>query len=254
MISSKAKQPELHVPLDGLHHRARRRRRRWRSYFGEAPVEPEGLRADDGHGPLHEVPRRRDEAWWEDVYYWKTPTRTAATTAGRTARTTRNGRRPGRRSRASGRLSVGRDGRRDASRRLAVGRGGGSLASSTGTRARGSRCCSRPRSAGSSSSTSASLVVLFLSAFWQVETFTADIVRTCTLDNFRELWERPVYRDVAWRTIRMASPSRSPTRCSRSRSRTTWRGSPRRASRNCCSSRCCCRSGRATSSGSTRGG
>ena len=50
-----------------------------------------------------------------------------------------------------------------------------------------------------------SLFVLFLSAFWQTEEFTADIVRTFTLDNFRELWEREVYRDVAWRTIRMAS-------------------------------------------------
>ena len=49
-----------------------------------------------------------------------------------------------------------------------------------------------------------SLFVLFLSAFWQVETFTADLVRTFTLDNFRELFERDVYRDVAWRTIRMA--------------------------------------------------
>jgi putative spermidine/putrescine transport system permease protein len=49
-----------------------------------------------------------------------------------------------------------------------------------------------------------SLFVLFLSAFWQVETFTAEIVHTFTLDNFRELWDRPVYREVAWRTIRMA--------------------------------------------------
>ncbi len=49
-----------------------------------------------------------------------------------------------------------------------------------------------------------SLFVLFLSAFWQVETFTAELVRTFTLDNFREILERDVYRDVAWRTIRMA--------------------------------------------------
>ena len=30
-------------------------------------------------------------------------------------------------------------------------------------------------------------------------------MHTFTLDNFRTLWERDVYRDVAWRTIRMAA-------------------------------------------------
>ena len=32
--------PELHVPLDGLHHHARTCRRRWPQYFGEAPANP----------------------------------------------------------------------------------------------------------------------------------------------------------------------------------------------------------------------
>jgi putative spermidine/putrescine transport system permease protein len=49
-----------------------------------------------------------------------------------------------------------------------------------------------------------SLAVLLLSAFWQTEEFTAELVRTFTLDNFRELYEQDVYRDVTWRTVRMA--------------------------------------------------
>jgi putative spermidine/putrescine transport system permease protein len=50
-----------------------------------------------------------------------------------------------------------------------------------------------------------SLVVLLLSAFWDTDPFTAEVVRVFTLDNFRELFERDLYRDVAWRTIRMAA-------------------------------------------------
>jgi putative spermidine/putrescine transport system permease protein len=49
-----------------------------------------------------------------------------------------------------------------------------------------------------------SLVVLLFSAFWDTDPFTAEVVREFTLDNFRELFERELYRDVAWRTIRMA--------------------------------------------------
>jgi putative spermidine/putrescine transport system permease protein len=50
-----------------------------------------------------------------------------------------------------------------------------------------------------------SLVVLLLSAFWDTDPFTAEVVRQFTLDNFRDLVSRDVYRDVAWRTIRMAA-------------------------------------------------
>jgi putative spermidine/putrescine transport system permease protein len=50
-----------------------------------------------------------------------------------------------------------------------------------------------------------SLVVLLLAAFWQTDEFTSEVVHTFTLDNFRTLWEREVYRDVAWRTIKMAA-------------------------------------------------
>src|SRR6187402_3450117 len=49
-----------------------------------------------------------------------------------------------------------------------------------------------------------SLVVLLVSAFWDTDPFTAEIIRTPTLENFQTIIERPVYRDVAWRTIQMA--------------------------------------------------
>jgi putative spermidine/putrescine transport system permease protein len=50
-----------------------------------------------------------------------------------------------------------------------------------------------------------SLFVLLLAAFWETNEFTSEVVHTFTLDNFRTLWEREVYRDVAWRTIKMAA-------------------------------------------------
>jgi putative spermidine/putrescine transport system permease protein len=50
-----------------------------------------------------------------------------------------------------------------------------------------------------------SLAVLLVASFWQTDPFTSEVVHTFTLDNFRNLWERDVYRHVAWRTIRMAA-------------------------------------------------
>jgi putative spermidine/putrescine transport system permease protein len=50
-----------------------------------------------------------------------------------------------------------------------------------------------------------SLAALLVASFWQTDPFTAEVVHTFTLDNFRTLWERDVYRHVAWRTIRMAA-------------------------------------------------
>ncbi len=49
-----------------------------------------------------------------------------------------------------------------------------------------------------------SLVVLLFSAFWETDDFTGEIVRNFTLDNFRDIVERDVFRDVAIRTILMA--------------------------------------------------
>jgi putative spermidine/putrescine transport system permease protein len=50
-----------------------------------------------------------------------------------------------------------------------------------------------------------SLFVLLLSSFWTSDPFTAEIVRDFTLDNFRRIFETPVYREVAVRTVVMAA-------------------------------------------------
>jgi putative spermidine/putrescine transport system permease protein len=50
-----------------------------------------------------------------------------------------------------------------------------------------------------------SLFVLLLASFWDTDSFTAQIVHTFTLDNFRRIFEQDVYREVAWRTITMAA-------------------------------------------------
>jgi putative spermidine/putrescine transport system permease protein len=50
-----------------------------------------------------------------------------------------------------------------------------------------------------------SLSVLLLASFWDTNPFTSEVVHDFTLDNFRRLLEQDVYREVAWRTIRMAA-------------------------------------------------
>jgi putative spermidine/putrescine transport system permease protein len=50
-----------------------------------------------------------------------------------------------------------------------------------------------------------SLFVLLLASFWDTNPFTSEVVHEWTLDNFRRLFEQDVYREVAWRTIRMAA-------------------------------------------------
>ena len=56
-----------------------------------------------------------------------------------------------------------------------------------------------------------SLFVLLMTAFWDTDVFTAEIVHTFTLDNFERVFgdwltvEGNVYRDVALRTVRMAA-------------------------------------------------
>jgi putative spermidine/putrescine transport system permease protein len=50
-----------------------------------------------------------------------------------------------------------------------------------------------------------SLVVLLLASVWNVDPFTSKVVHTYNLDNFQRIFDQPVYRDVALRTIRMAA-------------------------------------------------
>jgi putative spermidine/putrescine transport system permease protein len=50
-----------------------------------------------------------------------------------------------------------------------------------------------------------SLAALFVSSFWQVDSFTGKVVHNWTLDNFRSLFEDKIYREIAFRTIWMAA-------------------------------------------------
>jgi putative spermidine/putrescine transport system permease protein len=50
-----------------------------------------------------------------------------------------------------------------------------------------------------------SLFVLLLASVWETNPFTSEVVHDYTLDNFRRIFEQEVYREVAWRTIKMAA-------------------------------------------------
>jgi ABC-type spermidine/putrescine transport system permease subunit I len=49
-----------------------------------------------------------------------------------------------------------------------------------------------------------SLFLLLISAFWTTDTFTGDLVRTFTLENFQEVFTSPVYRAITVRTVGVA--------------------------------------------------
>src|SRR5829696_2761074 len=51
----------------------------------------------------------------------------------------------------------------------------------------------------------AALAILFVSAFWRVDSFTGDVVRDWNLDNFKAIVESPTYRTIALRTIGIAA-------------------------------------------------
>ena len=51
----------------------------------------------------------------------------------------------------------------------------------------------------------ASLLVLFLSSLWTVDSFTGKLVHTWTLDNYKTLVTDPTYRTIALRTIGIAA-------------------------------------------------
>jgi putative spermidine/putrescine transport system permease protein len=51
----------------------------------------------------------------------------------------------------------------------------------------------------------AALAILFVSAFWRVDSFTGEIVHDWNLDNFRTIVESDAYRTIALRTIGIAA-------------------------------------------------
>ncbi len=48
------------------------------------------------------------------------------------------------------------------------------------------------------------LGAIFLTAFWTTDTFTGEIVREFTAVNFQTLWDEPVYRTIALRSLGVA--------------------------------------------------
>jgi putative spermidine/putrescine transport system permease protein len=51
----------------------------------------------------------------------------------------------------------------------------------------------------------ASLALLFVYAFWSLDSFTGKVVHTWTLSNFREIVDNATYRTIAFRTIGIAA-------------------------------------------------
>src|ERR1700744_145739 len=51
-----------------------------------------------------------------------------------------------------------------------------------------------------------SLVVLLITAFWTVDPLSGSVIKELSFENFEELVNVPVYREIAWRTIRPAAP------------------------------------------------
>jgi putative spermidine/putrescine transport system permease protein len=51
----------------------------------------------------------------------------------------------------------------------------------------------------------AALVVLLITAFWQINPFTTNIERVWTLNNFTTIFESPAYRSIILRTVGMAA-------------------------------------------------
>jgi putative spermidine/putrescine transport system permease protein len=49
-----------------------------------------------------------------------------------------------------------------------------------------------------------SLALLLVAAFWSVDPLSGLTIKEFTLENFEALWNEPVYRTIAWRTIRTA--------------------------------------------------
>jgi putative spermidine/putrescine transport system permease protein len=50
-----------------------------------------------------------------------------------------------------------------------------------------------------------SLAILLIAAFWTVSPLSGELTRSFSLENFETLLNEPVYRDIAWRTVRIAA-------------------------------------------------
>jgi putative spermidine/putrescine transport system permease protein len=50
-----------------------------------------------------------------------------------------------------------------------------------------------------------SLAVLLVAAFWSVDPLSGEVVRGLSFENFETLFNEPVYREIVWRTVRIAA-------------------------------------------------
>ena len=50
-----------------------------------------------------------------------------------------------------------------------------------------------------------SLAILLVTAFWSVDALSGEVVKGFTAQNFETLIDEPVYREIAWRTVRIAA-------------------------------------------------
>src|SRR4051812_24713575 len=50
-----------------------------------------------------------------------------------------------------------------------------------------------------------SLAVLLVAAFWTLDDFTGLINKGFSFDNFKLIWQEPVYRKIVWRTVSIAA-------------------------------------------------
>jgi putative spermidine/putrescine transport system permease protein len=49
-----------------------------------------------------------------------------------------------------------------------------------------------------------SLLVLLVTAFWTVDPLSGSVIKELSWENFKELFNVPVYREIVWRTVRTA--------------------------------------------------
>ena len=172
-------------------------------YFGEAPVSAAAcVEAEKQVTGFCDQFHAADEAYFKDIWYWNTPTDHVP-------------RRPRRHLQGLRRLDQGLDrGGRLLSRSFTADAPAASVMSTTrpppsrpGVPARRVAAafyrrprwpCSRswpPRSAGWSSPISGRSSLFLITSFWSVDSFSGNIVREPTLDNYKEILTGEVYRD-----------------------------------------------------------
>ena len=217
----------------------------------------------------------KDETYFKDVWYWNTPTETCLDGRGDictdfdawTDRPGPRSRAPDRRDRDPSRAPAA-DARR-ARAALTPSRddpdGHRAVAARVRPPAAGQRVLHRRPRAQLAALLAAPvgwLVIAYLgslrpvpvSSFWSVDSLTGNIVDAADpRELHRILTERGLPDDRGPDRGHGGARHADDDRPSPSRSRSTWRGSPRPAPAALCSSRSCCRCGRATSSRSTPG-